>query len=254
MKIHHALLALALLATPAYAQDPGQAESEAGIQLMEKKQYKEAEAKFREGLKVAPHSSVLLYNAGSAALSAGDLVDAKQFWQQLKTEYPDDWRVRPRLIYLYQQMGNPTARDAERKELYELRTRLKAEDFPKRFMRDKFKAGHPEQLVLAFESFEFEEPYSTKFTFAVFADEKAEKPSELIQVESLESDTQFQRETGQLKADERAYTLDWNAKNEHRTYAFFKKEPQYDELKKMVIDILEGKSKPGSSTKFPDKK
>jgi len=62
------------------------------------------------------------------------------------------------------------------------------------------------------------------------------------------------RATGEIGKDERAYHLDGYGKDgSHKTYGIFKKNPGYDETKRMVLKILKGEMKEQSST-VPGKK
>lgn len=120
--------------------------------------------------------------------------------------------------------------------------------FPPQYWRDEFTAGEPSRVVQVFEAFEFVGPFQARYTFAVFEKRDDKEPIGRIQLESMDSDTQIARELGTIGPDQRVYRLDWNGAGGHRTYNYFDAEPQYDELKKMVLEILEGKVSPASST------
>jgi len=57
------------------------------------------------------------------------------------------------------------------------------------------------------------------------------------------------RELGEISKDQRMYHLDRYEGSVHMTYGFFTDKPDYDHVRRMVVDILEGKSKPISASK-----
>ena len=244
------LLCLLLLFCPAVAdtRQPGEAECEAGTELFREGRYAEAREKFRQGLAIAPNDANLVYGVATTSLSLEDMEEARKQLLHYKEIEPDDWRGPAALIRVYQAIGDKAARDAERQTIYSLYKKANKADFPAHFWRDKFTAGEPARFVEAYEAFEFEGRFQAKYTFAVYENAEDEKPIGLIQVESMDADTEMARQLGQIGPDQRVYTLDWNGPDGHRTYDYFTAEPQYDDLKVMVEEILSGKRQPASSS------
>jgi len=82
---------------------------------------------------------------------------------------------------------------------------------------------------------------------------KAEKEFD-ISLGSYKLTDSIARESGYLKEGERLFHLDgYYAGGEHRTFAFFKNEPEYDRVREKVVLILQGKLRAQSGMK-PGKK
>lgn len=225
--------------------EPGEEEFQAGNACMEKKQYREALELYQSGLKKAPAEPALLFNGGLAAYLAGDGATAIALWQELKKLEPDNWRLLAKLVQAYQLTGNLKARDQERAELLALWKKNPAAVQQKSFCREQFQAGG--ESVMAFESWQLEGDRAVRYTFSVLGPDDKEKYR--ISLGSYDATTQFGRESGELGPNERYWHLDYYGPGEHRTYAFQKVEPTYDEVRKLVLEILAGTLKPMSSSK-----
>jgi hypothetical protein len=69
-----------------------------------------------------------------------------------------------------------------------------------------------------------------------------------ISLGSYDSTTEIARELGEIAKDQRLYHLDEYTESHHKTYAFFKTKPDYEEVRAAVVNALEGKLKPISGT------
>lgn len=250
-------LALLLLPTVVLAQDTKldlDKTFAAANALLEKKKYAEALVEFRKIQAVEPNLEGVLRNGGMAAFFAGDYKTSLEFYQKLKATDLNDGFIRTRLIQVYQAMGEEKARDTERAELIALHNAGKdTSSLAKRkdFCRDQYSLGN--RLVLVYEPFVFE-PKTKEGQFAVryqFIVANAEGQQEL-RVEAgwdaaqkdakgiYQPDTTF----GSFYFD--AYYP--TGPIARRTMGLFSKELTYNEAKKHVQAILDGKVKSTGST------
>ena len=197
-------------------------------------------------LQESPRENVL-WNAGMAAYFNGDGTRAAEYWTRLKSSSPLDWRVRAKLIQAYTLSGETDKAQSEHKELLALEKK-QPELFDKPyFCREQFEAGG--RKVMSMEYFHLTPPRALKYAFLVL-DEEGEKVDYRLSLGSYEATNEFMRETGSLEDGERAFHLDGYYKNDttHSTFDFYKGEPSYEDIRKVVVDILEGRRKPISSS------
>lgn len=215
---------------------------------LEKKEYAAALVNYRAGLKVLPNDPAILYNGGFAAMLGNDYVTAAELWTRLKKIEPDDWQVRAKLIQVFQALEKIVERDRERTELIELWKKGDNKELKKQieFCRERLTAGG--RNVLVFELFEFKGPRGMRYVFSILND--AGKEDYRISLGSYDLTNSVWQETTKPKPKDgvRLFHLDGYFPNGHATYGMFPGEPTYEETRKLVIDILEKKKNPLSST------
>lgn len=244
------ILALALfLAVSLSAEEaPEHAEFKAANKLMGEKKYAEALLRYKETLVKAPKSPNVLYNAGLAAYLSKEHKLAAQYFTTLKGIDATAFQVRAKLIQSLQAAGDSAARDAERAEFIKARKETKDDEWLKYdfYCRDQFEAGG--KPVMVFEYFELKGDRALRYAFRVLNAEG--KQDHYISLGSYEITNAIAREQGDAKGDARLFHLDGYYRNEkdHATFGFFNGEPSYDETKKAVLEILENKRRPMSST------
>lgn len=226
---------------------------EAANSLMGHKKFSEALVKYKEALALLPDDPSLLFNAGLAAFHSQNYVVAEDLWKRLKKTDPLDWHVRAKLIQAYQALGKFSERDAERSELFQLRSEGKLEELSKQieYCRDQFSVKGLK--VMAFEHFDLKGDRALRYVFSVL--NKTEDGEEFrISLGSYNFTNAVWRETAEPKPKEgeRLFHLDGYYKWGHATYGMFAPEPSYDAIRSRVVAILEGKAKaPLSSTINP---
>jgi hypothetical protein len=110
---------------------------------------------------------------------------------------------------------------------------------------------------MVFEHFELKGERALRYVFSVLG-ESGEGEEFRISLGSYDITNAVAVQTGKVKKGERMFHLDGYYKWGHVTYGFFTPEPGYDEVRKIVIGILEGKAQPQShsrtdpSAKKPD--
>ncbi|MBI4616659.1 MAG: hypothetical protein HY720_23815 [Planctomycetes bacterium] len=223
---------------------------EQGNALMEEKKYAEALVKYREGLERTPEATGLLFNGGLAALLAGEPAAAAELFKRLKAIEPASWEVRTKLVQAFQAAGDRAARDAERAELFEFRRSSEEEAIRDAafYCRDQFLVGTRRVYVL--EYFELEGERALRYRFSVSREGEETEPEFYISLGSYESTTAVSRELGEIGPDERMFHLDgyFEGGTSHRTYGFFKKEPDYDAVREQVLGVLSGEIRAISGT------
>jgi tetratricopeptide (TPR) repeat protein len=147
-----------------------------GNDLMGQRKYKEALARYQEGLAKIPNSPGLLFNGGLAAFMIKDFPAAEKLWKSLTELDPDDWRARAKLVQTYQAIGDLKARDEQRWKLFDLRKSGKSEDLNKLdfYCREQFEAAGKKLLV--FEHFELKGERALRYVFSIL-DESGEDES-----------------------------------------------------------------------------
>jgi tetratricopeptide (TPR) repeat protein len=220
-----------------------------GNALMKERKYCDALARFTEGLTLAPDVESLLYNGGLAAFQCKRYSKAIELWGSLRTLDPGDWQVRVKLIQSYQALGQLRERDAERASLFELRKQDSSGELSKQhqYCREQFEAGG--EMVMAFEEFELTGERAVRYVFSILnASGRGEKCR--ISLGSYETTNSIWRETTEPRPEdtERLFHLDGYYEWGHATYGFYSPEPSYDEVRRAVIEILEKKRSPVSTS------
>lgn len=228
-----------------------------GNAFMEQGKPAEALASYKEGLKHLPDDTSLLYNASTAALLVEDFATAAAYLKKLVPAVPDDWQARAKLIQAHQALGDLKARDAERAALLELRKRGGGENpenpemslsKQEMYCRERFNVAG--QKGMAFEHFELKGPRGLRYAFIVL-DPATGSEAFRISLGSYDTTNAVWAELNKEQAAKggRLFHLDgYYGGGAHATYGMFHPEPSYDEVRKMVFDILEKKRRPVSSS------
>lgn len=222
---------------------------ETANRLLETGKYCEALKIYRANLAANPNSEDLLYNGGLAALQCGDFAAALEFLRPLEALAPDDWQVRAKLVQTYQGLGKLPERDKERAELLALRKRGDNQSLMKQaqYCRERFESGG--EHVMAFELFEFTGERAVRYVFQVLND-AGDQAKYRISLGSYEVTNRVwhNRTTPAPPAEARLFHLDGYWENSHATYAMFPGEPSYDDVRALVVKILNKELKPVSGT------
>jgi tetratricopeptide (TPR) repeat protein len=225
----------------------------AGTKLMEQGKYCEALGRYKDALALSPDDSSVLYDAGLAAYQCKDYVAAVKLWEHLKAIDPEDWQVRAKLIQSYQALGDLAARDAERLGLLELRKQGHNEELSRQvqFCREQFEAGG--ERLMVFEQFELKGERALRYVFIVLTEkEHAEKYRISLGSYDFTNEVWHQTTKPTPKESDRLFHLDGYYDWGHATYGMYFPEPSYDEVRKIVIEILEHKREPVSGTRIGD--
>jgi tetratricopeptide (TPR) repeat protein len=242
---------LSLLIVPLVAETPQTAESalDTGNRLMEGGKYCEALKAYKGGLGVNPTGAELLYNGGLAALQCRDFVAALDCLGRLKKLDPDDWQVRAKLVQTYQALGKIAERDTERTELFAMRKRGSNQELSgqTQYCRDRFDAAG--EHIMSFEHFELTGERAVRYTFDIIGTTGKEAKYRISLGSYDSTNAVWHQSTKPAPPPEaRLFHLDGYWDNSHVTYAMFPSEPSYDEVRALVVKILNKELKPVSGT------
>jgi tetratricopeptide (TPR) repeat protein len=217
--------------------------------LMAAHKYTAAVSRYKEALAIAPEEPSLLFNGGLAAFQSRDYSTAAELWLRLKKIDPSDWHSRAKLIQAYQALGKLSQRDVERTELIAMWKSGKDPELAQQheYCREQFKVN--KRKVMAFEHFELKGERALRYVFSI-VNEKADDEDFRISLGSYDFTNAVWRETAnpKPKAGERLFHLDGYYKWGHATYGMYAPEPSYDQVRAQVIKILEGETKPVSTS------
>lgn len=251
-----AALMVAALTSVAFAQDPSPAQMaeaekafETANKFQEKRKYAEALTHYKRALAILPDDPAILFNGGMAAFATKDYSGAAAMWKKLKTVDPNDWHARAKLIQVYQALNKTAERDAERTELFAMWHKGEPAELKEQieYCRDQFEVNGKQ--VMAFEHFELKGNRALRYVFSIL--DKTGKAEEFrISLGSYNMTNYIWRESQnpKPKEGERLFHLDGYFKGGlHATYGMYFPEPTYDQIREIVVKILERKDKPVSS-------
>ncbi len=211
---------------------------EESMRLLESGQT-EAGARLLSRVEQAAPSVAVYWNLGIAHAKLGHHGEALTYWKKYRTEKPGDYKGRAKLIQAYQALGDLEARDRELTELHALHAtsgdaELRAAT---NFCREQFtEAG---QQVIVLEYFDPKPPRRMSLRFSVL--DASGREAYYIALSSLVSTEAFSRETGEIPPDGRLFSVDRYEGRAHQTYAFANEEPDYEKVRSLVVDALNGR-------------
>lgn len=216
-----------------------------GVTLLQQKKFKEAIPYLKKVVKISPSESVY-WNLGIANSEINDYNEALFYWRKYEEINKSDWRIKAKIIQAYQALGDTASRNIEIDNLYYLKSISTDSNFinADRFCREQFTING--KKVFSFEYFDPQGDRRIYYRFSVI-DEKGFE-SFYISLGSYDLTTDIARELGEISSYERAYHLDYYEKDTHISYGHFNNKLSYDQTRKMVIDILNNKLKPLSSS------
>ena len=248
-------------APPQQQQSRAEAEKHflAGNELMDQRKYADALVKYKEALVLLPDNLSVLYNVSTAAALVKDFKTVAELSEKLLRMDPGDWQSRAKLIQAYQALGDLKARDEARAVLFDMRKRGQGENSeePKMslsrhemYCRERLAVAGRE--VMVFEYFELKGERALRYVFLVL-DETGRDEDFRISLGSYDVTHAVWRETTKAKVekDARLFHLDGYFPWGHATYGMYHPEPSYDEIRKVVVNILEGKTSPVSTSTRP---
>ena len=253
-----AFIMTATLSLSAFAQDPSPAqiaEAEKAFntanEFQEKRKFAEALIHYKRALAILPNDPAVLFNGGMAAFATKDFNSALDMWKKLKTVDPTDWHARAKLIQAYQALNKTAERDAERAELFAMWKKGEPAELKEQieYCREQFEVNG--KRIMAFEHFELKGNRALRYVFSIL-DETGEAEEFRISFGSYDfTNAVWRRQQDPTpKDDERLFHLDGYYKSGmHVTYGMYPPpEPTYDQIREIVVKILEGKDKPLSGT------
>lgn len=212
----------------------------AGVVLVSMGREAEAAEMFHRAAVLDPTQSIPHYNLGQIHQNQGKYRRALESFQRAVELEPTLWQARAKLVQLYEALGRPDRRDAERDALFKLRTSGKVASLSRAefYCRDQFTVGG--RRVMTFEYFDLSGPRAVRYVFYVLQP-GTQKPDYRVSLGSYEITNMIAREQGALKEGQRLFHLDLYRPQGHALYRMFRGEPKYEEVKTLVGQIVRGK-------------
>lgn len=202
------------------------------------KKYKEALSLYEQVLEQQPENTNVIYWTSLAARQIGDNKKQVYYLEKLKDKDGRGMGIESRetLIQAYEKLGKLEKRDSEIKELVQLYDKNKDSAYKDRkfFARDLFEVD--DYKVIGFEYFDLSGEFAKKYHF--FGQNKKTQLPFTISLGSYKGVNEFEKELGNLADGQRLYHLDGYDGKKHYTYAFYKGEPDYNDVKKFAEKIF----------------
>ncbi len=198
---------------------------------------------FEKALEADPKNPNAAFNAGIIHQKLGRHNEALANFKTVIELDPTDWHAIAKTVQEYQALKDRKNRDRARTRLLKLKKKGAIESLASTelYCRDQFVAGR--DAIMAFEFFELKGDRARRYVFYV-RDKKSGKTKYRLSVGSYETTNLVARESGEIAEEDRLFHLDgYFPGGEHRTYVFFKSEPSYDEVRALVVEILQGTRK-----------
>lgn len=249
------VLAASPQAWPGEVSEDVQAKFSKATTLIQEKKFTEALPLLRELAVKVPDGPGIFGNLALVAHALGD----RQLELQARLRYlelrPGDPKEMAGVMQAYQALGKLKERDAQREKIVALWNTLSPADKEKikGYIRDEFDAAGMHFVVT--EYLEPAAPVRLLYRFDVM--DAAGKPAFIFGLESGDPTTNVARELGNIKPDERIYSLDrYETRGQasiHSTFGLMTKLPDYDTVRAMVVSAVEGRLPALSSSSRPVK-
>ncbi len=188
------------------------------------------------------------FNLGQYAQGRNKPAEALPLFQKAAAIKPEDLAPRAKIVQCLQALDRLPERDKAREDVFTVYAGGKVRETV--FCRDLFESGS--KRITVYEFFEPTGLRAVRYSFTV-ADKSGQKAAETVSLGSYEAITILARQKHEIGPGERLYHIDRYYPGGHATYAMFKKEPSYDEVRKIVLEMLEGKREPLVSPVLPVK-
>lgn len=210
-------------------------------------QHDEAYRLLKEITEAQPSNVDAAFNMGQLCQNLGKNEEALSSFLKVVEENPSDWRAKSKIIQLYQATNQLKERDEHRAQLLKMRTAGNIESLSKEafYCRDQFSVARND--VMVFEYFELTGDRAIRYSFVVL-DPKTNKKEYKISLGSYDSTNAISHELGEIEEGKRLFHLDgYYPKGVHKTFGFYKGEPEYDVVRAEVLKIVSGEQKEISS-------
>lgn len=221
---------------------------ELALSYTDSSQFEKARPLLEKATKANPNNIEINYNMGQLYQNLGETEQALAAFELVVKLDPLEWHAMEKLVQLNQERGNRKARDEARKMILDLWTSKEVESLNAEplYIRDQFKVES--NRVMTCEYFEMKGVRAIRYSF-VITDETGKSGKYRITLGSYDQTNRIAHKVGDVKDGQRLFHLDgYYADGSHRTFDFFRGEPDYDEVKGLVIKILEGEKRSISST------
>lgn len=227
------------------APDDARAHARLGEALIAAGRPLESVPTLRRALQLDPADAVSWYNLGQVLQNQSDPAESLKAFTEAARLRPDDWRAKAKIVQCHAALGDVKAREEAILEVRRLKDEGKVS--AESFCREQF--DHAGARVMVYDQFKPTGDRPVRYTFRVMA--SAGKPAYYLSLGSYDATTSLARQSGEIGPDERIWHLDGYFPDELRTYKILKVQPPYDEVKAMVLAVLDGTLKPATTIKRP---
>lgn len=206
----------------------------------DKKDNEKAEVHYLAALKKKPNDVDLNYNLGQLYQNTSQHVKAKMYFSKVIELEPTDWKAIRKIVQLNQSIGDSSERDKAIKKIYSLWRTSNVDELVKQgfFIREQSFIESGKLFVL--EYFDLRGERARKYVFKITDPVTGNNKFE-ISLGSYDATTRGARALDEIGPNDRLYHLDGYTPNgSHHTYAFFNSLPNYDDVRELVFEILNG--------------
>jgi hypothetical protein len=234
-------LLLSISAVRAQDEDGPPEEFRRAYRLAEEKKFDEALVILDDVLKEGSHTRNALFSAGSIAMCAGEFKRGQKYFAALKELEPKSATVRAALVRAAQALGDLSARDAERRELFRLRESGEDPEVVQQqyYMREECTIAG--RQVRGLEFFELKGDKALRYVFEISRFGGGETEYRVTLGSYTATNAIWQAtQNPKPKEGERVFHLDgYFSDGSHATFGMYHPEPTYDEVRKQVAAIIE---------------
>ena len=211
------------------------------IVFSDENKYGEAVKVIEEVISLAPNQASLLWNLATFSVEVGKHKKALKYWLKLKQLEPKNMHVLSKIIQSYQALNQIKNRDNAIVKMLEMYKSNVDPTYIKKnkFCRQQYKVG--DWNIFVFQYFDPGEENLYFYRYSVT--DISGRELFWLSLGSYQSTTMISRELGSISASQRAYHLDYYGKNLHATHGMYTRKPAYDDLSKIVREIIMQKSK-----------
>lgn len=232
--------------TPAQTQEEpsANADLDAGLAYLKSNQFEKALASFQKVLNTDPGNATANLLAASAALNLFQGDGAVTYAENAHRLAPDDWRVDTTLVTAYAVDGRTAERDAIRAKLVALHNSPDAPEAMKAngFLLDLFKVKN--YRVETVQYFNPIGKFHTYYRFLVRSMAGKRLWEYELQSDDFAEKSWADAHPQEASAGGRQYTLESDFGGEHVEYRLFSGNPSYDEVRAVVVQLLNERTKP----------
>ena len=213
------------------------------------KRQEEALKYFTNVIALSPKYIDAYYHAGVILQSKGgpnELKEAAKFFADGVAADGTDGKLRTKLIQAYDALGmkkEATAARASLHDAYKKKTLQSSFLGNFRYLCCQFEVG--DNFVMGYDYFNLVGAEAVKYVFNVFKKGEFHEDKMLYRVSlgSYEETNKIARKNNQLGKDDRLFHVDAYFSDKHQTFAMYNREPDYDSVRALVMDIVAGKAK-----------
>lgn len=235
------------LKTLALKEDHAEAHYKAARLILDEGNKAEGLKHFKRAAELRPEWANAQLNTGICLQNMRKFEESLPYIERALKLEPEAYDIHHRRVQVMSGLGDTKRVEEAIASLRKVRDALPKDKQPSLFVRERFECG--EYRVIVANYYELKGERAVRYSFNV---QKANENENQFRISlgSYDETNEFAQSLGQLKPGQRRYHLDgYYPRGEHRTFGFYNGEPAYGDIKKEVIEIIEGKRGAMSSSK-----